>query len=81
MIVLLKMHASGKIFDKIFPKAIFFQYMVYDQGIRGFNFLVDVISNIRGKFKLFGFQGGTPRPPPPPSSPTQKKIPSLIGTS
>ena len=36
MIVLLKMHASGKIFDKICLKSVrdtfFFQYLVCDQG-------------------------------------------------
>ena len=50
MIVLLKMDASDNIFDKICLKAIrdtfFFQYVVYDQGTGGLNFLVGVISNI-----------------------------------
>ena len=65
MIVLLKMHASGKIFDKICLKAIrdtfFFQYVVCDLGTGGVNFLLGVISNRRVKFKLFGFQGDPPQ--------------------
>ena len=60
MIVLLKMGASRKIFDKIYLEAIrdtfFFQYVVCDQGTGSFNFLVGVISNNRRKFKLFGLQ-------------------------
>ena len=61
MIVLLKMHVPGKMFDRICLKAVrdtfFFQYMEYDQGTGGLSFLVGVISNIRGKLKLFGLLG------------------------
>ena len=65
MTMLLKMHASGKIFGKICLKAIrdtFSQYVICDQGDS--IFLVGVISNRRGKFKLFGFQGDPPKFPP-----------------
>ena len=72
MIVLLKMHASGKTFDKICLKAIrdnlFFQYAVSDQWTGGFNFLVGVISKRREKFELFGLQGNP-------------QFPSFSGTS
>ena len=67
MIVLLKMHTSGKIFDKNCLKAIrhlFFQYVVCDQGTGGLNFLVGVISKRRGKLKLFGLQGDPPNSSP-----------------
>ena len=61
MIVLLKMHVSGKMLDRICLKAVrdtfFFQYMEFDQGTGGLSFLVGVISNIRGKLKLFGLLG------------------------
>ena len=67
MIVLLKMHASSKIFDKICLKTLrdtfCFQYEVFDQGTGGLNFLVRVISNRMGKFKLFGLQGDHATPP------------------
>ena len=60
------MHSSGKIFDKICLKAIrntnmFFQYVVCDQGTRRFNFSVGVVSNRKGKFKLFALQGDPPQ--------------------
>ena len=63
------MHSSGKIFDKICLKAIrntnmFFQYVICDQGTGGLNFSVGVVSNIRGKFKLFVLQGDPPQFPP-----------------
>ena len=52
MIVLLKMHASGKIFDRIR-----LQYMECNQGTGGLNFLVRVISNRREKVEHFGLLG------------------------
>ena len=70
MIVLLKIYAAGKIFGKIFLRAvrdIFFSniWSVIRGGIGGLNFFV--ISNIREKFKLLGLQG-------------DPSIPSLSGT-
>ena len=61
MIVLLKMHASGKTFDRICLKAIrdtfFYQYIECDQGTGGLKFLVGVISNWKEKFKVFDLLG------------------------
>ena len=34
--------------------------MICDEGTGGLNFLVGVIFNRRGKFKLFGLQGDSP---------------------
>ena len=66
MIVLLKMHASSKIFDKIRLKTIrdtfCFQCEVFDQGTGGFNFLMEVIQQ-NGKVQTFLFSG-IPRIPP-----------------
>ena len=71
MTVLMKMHASGRIFEKFYLKAIrdtFFSNM-WSVIRRQSNsiFLVRLISSRRAKLKLFGLQGDL-------------QIPSLTGT-
>ena len=63
MTVLLKMHASGEIFDKICLKAIrdtFFQYVVCDQGTGELIFSVVVIQQ-KGKTQTFWFAERPPK--------------------
>ena len=73
------MYTTGKIFGRICLKAIrdyFFQYVVCDQGL---NFLVMVISNRRGKFKLLGLQGDLPTNFLHPDLPIRKSLRQVLG--
>ena len=81
------MHASGKSFGKICPKAIrdiFFSntWPVIRGGIWEPNFLVGVISSRRGKFKLLDLQGDPPQFLPlvrHPDLPIRKTLRRVLG--
>ena len=68
MIVLLKMHASGKIFNKICLKAIrntfFFHYVVCDQGTGGTKFFSGGDIQQKRKVQTFWLAGRPPKFPP-----------------